>query len=338
MISVIVPVYNVGKYLNRCIQSILMQTYKDFELILVNDGSTDGSELLCEQYAKTYACITVIHQENAGLSAARNAGISAAKGEYITFIDSDDFIHAKMLEILCSNLEEYDADLSICDFRKLKEEELIPDETGENIVECFDGSAVMQQLFEKEINTIVAWNKLYKRHIFNRVKFREGKLHEDEYMVHYLLYECKRTVYTSCKLYYYMQHAGTIMSSLMNQKRLQDIIQAYIERLSFFEEKHMEEYYEKTFIKLVYTYTDCYQRLEEQNTAEKGQLQKWLLQDMHRRLIKYRKRNPYSADEYLCYFIWSRSPKWGGWAFYLREKYNSCVYRLKILLDSDRRK
>lgn len=329
MISVIVPVYNVHQYLNRCIQSILTQTYQDFELILIDDGSTDGSELICDQYAKKYKSIVVIHQRNAGLSAARNAGIEAARGEYIAFVDSDDFIHARMFEILYGNIKKYDADISVCNFWWQAEDARVINETGENETVLFEGDAVMRQLFEKELVTIVAWNKIYKRHIFNRLRFQEGKLHEDEFMIHFLLYECKRSVYTSCKLYYYIKHANTITSSLLSQRRLQDTIQAFSERLSFFEEKGLADSFDKTFRRLISMHVDYYQELERQDSPEKVQLQNWLLCNMYRRLKEYKRKNPYSSAEYLCYLIWSRSPKWGGMAFGLREKYNLCIHKIK---------
>ena len=113
MISIIVPVYNVEKYLNRCIDSILKQIYIDFEIILVNDGSTDSSGIICEYYHEQYPqIITVIHQNNQGLSQARNTGLEQAKGEYITFIDSDDFISPNYLYVLLKNMKMYDADIS----------------------------------------------------------------------------------------------------------------------------------------------------------------------------------------------------------------------------------
>lgn len=338
MISVIVPVYNVCEYLERCIRSVLEQTYQDFELILVDDGSNDGSEMICDQYASENSRVFAIHQKNAGPSAARNVGIEAAKGEYIAFIDSDDFIHEKMLEILYVNSKKYDADISVCDIWWQEENDDISYETGENKTEVFEGNAVMQQLFDKELVTIVPWSKLYKRVIFEHLRFPEGKLYEDEIIIHSLLYECRRSVYTSCKLYYYMKHKNSRSASLLNQRKLQGIIQAFSERLLFFEEKGLRDGYDRTFKRLVSMHVDYYEKLEEQNTAEKEQLQEWLLQDMYQRLVEYRKKNPYQAEEYLCYLLWSKNPKWGRGAFYLREKYNLCVHKLKAILDSDRRK
>lgn len=332
MISVIVPVYNVCEYLERCIRSVLGQTYQDFELILVDDGSTDGSGMICDRYARENSRVFVIHQENAGLSAARNAGIEAAKGEYVAFIDSDDFIHERMLEILYANSKGYDADISVCDFWWQEESDSISYEIGENKTEFFEGNAVMQQLFEKELVTVIACNKLYKRELFNCLRFREGKLHEDEFIIHSLLYKCGRSVYTSCKLYYYMKHNSTITTSLLNRRKLTDIIQAFSERLFFFEEKGLADSHDRTFRRLISMHIDYYEKLEELNSADKEQLQQWLLQDMYERLKEYRKKNPYSADEYLCYLVWSKSPRWGGRAFYLKGKYNLCMYKLKTIL------
>lgn len=123
LISVIVPVYNVERYLRRCVDSILHQTYRNLEVLLVDDGSTDASGAICDEYAAQEERVTAVHQKNGGLSAARNAGLERAQGTYLCFVDSDDFLDSRMLETLCCDLQEKDADVAVVGFRTFEREE-----------------------------------------------------------------------------------------------------------------------------------------------------------------------------------------------------------------------
>lgn len=137
-ISVIVPVYNVEKYLDKCVQSILNQTYENIELVLIDDGSTDGSSKICDKYGKIDSRVKVIHKENGGLSSARNRGIDEAVGKFITFIDSDDYIHHQMLEILYEGIIKNKSDISICEYRRFDENETIEEEDYDKEVISFE--------------------------------------------------------------------------------------------------------------------------------------------------------------------------------------------------------
>lgn len=238
MISVIIPIYKVEAYLEKCIESVRNQTYKDMEIILVDDGSPDGCGKICDRYQEQDKRIKVLHKENGGLSDARNKGLDIAAGEYILFVDSDDYIHPQMLEILYRNMQEADADISVCGFKETGEkEEPVFDAIAEtDNTEVFEGRDVMNQLQHKNTLTVVAWNKLYKAKLWKDIRYPKGKIHEDEFLIHLLLHECHRIVYTGTALYYYVQRAGSIMGQLKCGS-VADGLEAYEGRLAFLE-KH----------------------------------------------------------------------------------------------------
>ena len=203
-ISIIVPIYNVEKYLTNCIDSILNQTFKDFELILVNDGSTDNSFEICKHYKDIDDRICIIDKKNGGLSSARNAGLDIAKGEYIGFVDSDDYIHPQMYELLYNQIIKNKADISMCEFKKVSEfnkKELSDKVILNQEVEILNNKEAVFKLGENgSVTYVIACNKLYKKSLFNNIKFKEGIIHEDEYIIHRLLYQVKTLVYIKEKL------------------------------------------------------------------------------------------------------------------------------------------
>lgn len=175
LISVIIPVYNVEKYLNKSIESVIKQTYKELEIILVDDGSTDSSGKICDEFAQKDDRIKVIHKKNGGLSDARNAGISEAKGKYLGFIDSDDYIDKNFYEILYNVLKKYNSDISICKHRETYtdyEENTSKLEIKEQVFNT--EQALKELLLFGEVNNY-AWNKLYKKELFNEINYPVGK-------------------------------------------------------------------------------------------------------------------------------------------------------------------
>ena len=182
LISVIVPVYNVERYLRRCVDSILHQTYRNLEVLLVDDGSTDASGAICDEYAAQEERVTAVHQKNGGLSAARNAGLERAQGTYLCFVDSDDFLDSRMLETLCRDLQEQNADVAVVGFRMFeREEELAPAELTVP-VQCMTGrEAIRNTLVSDELGDF-AWNKLYKEYLGLDVPSdREGCLQDSHW-------------------------------------------------------------------------------------------------------------------------------------------------------------
>ena len=236
IISVIVPIYNVEKYLNRCVDSILNQTFNDFECILVDDGSPDNCGEICDDYAKKDKRIRVIHKENGGLSDARNAGIEIAKGEYLSFIDSDDWIHPQMLEILYYTAINNNVILSACDWCVAdKEFDFCTIENPK--VEVFNG---LENLFTKCDVAVMTWNKLYHKSLFDDIRFPTGRLHEDEFTVHKFLYKAGNIALCREKLYAYFINPNSIMQKTYSLKRL-DAICALESQYSFFKSKKISE-------------------------------------------------------------------------------------------------
>lgn len=211
LLSIIVPVYKVENYLPKCMDSILAQTFTDFELILVDDGSPDDCPALCDAAAAKDARIRVIHQKNGGLSAARNAGLDAARGAWIGFVDSDDYIAPEMYEVLYQAVQSTGADLALCDYAEV-------DETGAPCQSMhirlekkdFTGRDLLKNATDSTIQP--AWNKLYRRAVFAQLRYPEGKLNEDLFLIPEICLNTQKAVVVPKALYYYVQRGGSIMS------------------------------------------------------------------------------------------------------------------------------
>lgn len=237
LISIIIPIYNVEMYLRRCIDSVLNQTYRNLEVILVDDGSPDKCGEICDEYAEKDKRIRVIHKENGGLSDARNAGLDIATGEYVAFVDSDDYIDKDMYVKLYEAIQEADADMSICNFRyvdengtcKFSNNDLpIKDETLSGI------HILLNNMFDEKCwYWVVAWNKLYKRELFENIKYPFGRVHEDEFVIHKLFLKCNKVACVSKMLYNYVQREDSIMNQRNDKNRL-DYIDAMLDRLDFY--------------------------------------------------------------------------------------------------------
>ena len=211
MISIIVPIYKVEKYLSKCIDSILSQTFTDFELILVDDGSPDSCGKLCDEYALKDNRIKVIHKENGGLSDARNAGIKVAKGKYLGFVDSDDYIAPDMYELLYRLLTESNAEIAVCD-AVLVDEETEANYTESTELYVLEREKALQEMIFKRLFAVNAWNKLYKRELFSNILYPKGMLYEDLATTYKLIDKTQRVVYTPAKKYAYVQRQGSIMN------------------------------------------------------------------------------------------------------------------------------
>ncbi|GHH98659.1 glycosyltransferase [Neobacillus kokaensis] len=246
LISVIVPVFNVEKYLSKCIDSILNQTYKNLEIILVNDGSKDSCAEICENYAKLDDRIRVIHKENGGLSSARNAGLKIAKGEFIGFVDSDDWVDKDMYEILISKAIHTDADIVECKIRYIFKDHSEGHDTLE-LIECDNITALNYFLSNYRFFKPVVVNKLYKRKIFNNLNFKEGYIHEDGFFTYQALFSARKILYIGLTKYNYLQgRDGSIMTENFGENRLV-ILEAFKERTSFLEDKGYNSLAKKSF-------------------------------------------------------------------------------------------
>ena len=240
VVSVIVPVYKVEKYIKKCLNSIINQTYKNLEIILVDDGSPDKCPEICDEYAKKDNRIMVIHKNNGGLSDARNAGLDIASGKYVTFIDSDDYIAVDYIEKLYRALVDNGADMSLCSFIFVDDNcSVITERQNDSPIadECISGLDIIKKLNQSHGGYyVVSVCKLYSIHLFDNLRFRLGKIHEDEFMIHHVLYRCKRVAAIAQPLYFYLQRSGSIMNEIIAYKQL-DICEAFLDRAEFLEDK-----------------------------------------------------------------------------------------------------
>ena len=215
-ISVIVPVYNVAQYLPQCVDSILSQDYADLEVLLIDDGSTDASGEICDQYAAQDSRVRVIHQKNGGAAAAKNAGLRVASGKYLTFVDSDDYLEPNAYGFLMKTLLETGADAVQGSFREVyrnsAEEQHIQEET-------LEGYGYLLR-FPKDFSCALLWNKLYRRAIFEGVFFEEGHKIDDEYFTYQGFLQPRKVVRIDRIVYNYRKRASSVMSSPESAERL----------------------------------------------------------------------------------------------------------------------
>ena len=236
LISVIIPVYNVEKYLSKCIESVMAQTYTRLEIILVDDGSKDSSGEICDRYAEKDSRVRVIHKQNGGLSDARNCGIAASSGEYIGLVDSDDYIDADMYETLYSLTAEYGADVAMCGLYDVYEgREVSQTESPERF--CVEKEEAMKMVLEAKTVSVTAVNKLYKREIFDSVKYPVGKTAEDAFVILHILEKAEKTAVTTEKKYYYFHRENSITTRSFS-KRDFDAIEAYDQNYRYICDKH----------------------------------------------------------------------------------------------------
>lgn len=291
-ISVVVPVYKVEQYLQRCVESIIKQTFSDFELILVDDGSPDRCGKICDEYAKNDRRIIVIHQQNEGLSAARNAGIdwslSSSDSEWITFVDSDDWVHVQYLEILYREALIHRADVCVCGFLET---------TGNIVTENIDMDTTgidinSEEFYDRQrINATIAWGKLYRKRCFEQIRYPVGKLHEDEFVTYRILFKLPYITFVNIKLYYYFKNAQSIMHMTWSDKRL-DALEAHKEQIKFF----IENGFPAAYLRAVRAYVgaicnDCELLKDEKSHSE---LKKKLRNELRKSLKKYKKEIPFN--------------------------------------------
>ncbi len=245
LITVIVPVYNVEKYFERCVTSIIEQTYDNLEIILVNDGSLDNSGVLCDEWAKKDSRIKAFHKKNGGLADARNFGTQRATGEYITYVDSDDYILPEFIEYLYTNLESHSADISCCNFMLVYDEQRETKFEENESLNCVKSLTGREACFESVINDkrgyyVTACFKLYKSSIIKNFPFPVGRLHEDAAVSHQILYTTPRIVVGDKKLYAYFQNSNSIMH-VINPKRRIDEPWALSLRAEFYKQNNERE-------------------------------------------------------------------------------------------------
>ena len=221
LVSIIVPIYNVEKYLEEAVKSAVFQTYEKKEIILVDDGSPDNCPKLCDEFAKKYKNVTVVHKKNGGLSDARNAGIEVANGEYLYFFDSDDVIHPQMIEFLVEAYKDCDCDYIECGYKEIGE-----DESPTHDIQTIENGEIVgiKTLYKNLLsdwskNVPMVWTKLYKAETFKNLKFEKGKIHEDEILISELFATLNKVKKIPNKLYCYRIREGSIMTKPYSEKR-----------------------------------------------------------------------------------------------------------------------
>lgn len=240
LISVIVPIYNSGNFLRECIESILSQSFIKLELILVNDGSTDQSGDICDEFAVIDSRVKVIHQKNGGVSIARNSGLNIANGKYIGFVDSDDRIDKNMYKVLYQLCVETNSDISVCQLGREIDGNLINNNSIKFIKEM-ENSEAMEELFKGVLFRFSLVNKLFSKSCFDNILFPEGRIHEDLSVTYQLFAKSKRTVYTNYIGYIYVKTENSILTSKFSKKRL-DAYVAWYEILPFMKKNYKQFY------------------------------------------------------------------------------------------------
>ncbi|WP_455608824.1 glycosyltransferase family 2 protein, partial [Bacteroides rodentium] len=236
LISIIVPVYNVKEYLEKCLQSVCGQTYRNLEIILIDDGSSDGSGELCDFFAQRDKRIKVIHQTNAGQSAARNRGLAVAQGEYLGFVDSDDWIEPDMYEFLYRLLKENEADISICShYRDKGKKSVAKYASGEQFVFTRD-EGISALAVDKHVRNYMV-DKLFKRSLFAGIFFPVNRVFEDLAICYRVFYGAEKIVMQDTPKYHYMIREGSTMQSRYNPQKEYNLFQSVYEQVKFILEK-----------------------------------------------------------------------------------------------------
>ena len=282
-ISIIVPVYNVEKYLDRCIKSILSQTFKDFELILIDDGSTDKSGVICDNYKNIDDRIIVIHKENGGAASCRNVGLDIAKGKYIGFVDSDDYISENMYYELHKVLIKNNSDISICKFIEVYDNTKVNFINSNLVEENYSNIQALEELYQKKsIDFIVPWNKLYKSDLIKEFRYPLVRKYEDEFIIHRLLYRCSKVTHINKESYYYYQRENSIMNSKFSIKDIY-ILDYYLDRIRFFNNINKKVLKEYSIYNFVLSYFDLYSKVKYtlKDEYNRKKLKKLIIKNYH---------------------------------------------------------
>lgn len=308
LITIVVPVYNVERYLYKCVNSIINQTYKNMEIILVDDGSTDKSSLICDELAKQDSRIVVLHKQNGGLSSARNAGIEFAKGKYIGFIDSDDYIDERMFELLHNALIDNNADLSVCNYSWVNEDGVAFNST--NLSSCvYDAKEVLEKyLLDDMASWVIACNKLYNIHLFCDIKYPVGKINEDSFVIHKILDKCTTIATTEESLYMYLQRSDSIMNSSFKLSSL-DVVESHYDRTEYYLNSSLNNRYEvatKSLLKSLSSFHSCYYGVDKKHITKECRKKNKELQRKYRQLYKECKKckTINKSDRILLFLCW----------------------------------
>ena len=312
LVSIIVPCYNVESYLARCVDSLIAQTYPNIEILLIDDGSTDATSDLARGYAERYDTVFYHHRINGGLSAARNTGIELAKGEYIAFVDSDDWVDENYINCLFETIQAGNADISVCGYIKEFDEDRSASEVisfdQDMVISSHSAMKMLGDIYPKEnVLLVIAWNKLFKRSIFENTRFPEGKLHEDEFTTHRFIGAADSIAVTTANLYHYRIRGGSITSDEKKQDlRHLDYLDALQDRLEY----SRSMMYGDLFIFMLYTYYEGMKQLMANYTdvtVSKCGLYRYFRKRAFRIYLKYfNELDGYQKKDYLKLIIFTK--------------------------------
>lgn len=251
-ISVVIPAYNAGKYIEKCIQSIISQDFKDMEIIIINDGSTDNTKEICEKYVKMDSRIKLTTTENRGAGSARNTGISKAQGTFIALIDADDYICEGYFSRLYKMITETNADIAEGHYKRVRsyDEEVFTNTGEQKELTNMEKLLVLYGEDEGEyINSVIVTNKLYRKELFENAKFPVNRIIDDEFIMYKLIYNSKKVVSTLDIMYAYVQSEESIMRASFKERRAHDTLDVYDEVYDFFKDKNNDELIQKILIR-----------------------------------------------------------------------------------------
>lgn len=288
LISIIVPIYNVEKYLDKCIKSIVVQTYYNIEIILINDGSTDGSLNICKKWKNKDKRITLLDCQHNGVSEARNIGIKKATGKYISFVDSDDYIDKRFIEKMYNKLTTAKCEIVQCGFEKINNEGKVLERSRYKKNEIKPKNEVLKEIDSvHHVENVVLWNKLYLASLFKDLEFPFGRINEDEFITYKLFYKCSNIAIINEYLYYYRYNIKSIMGRKYCIKRL-DCLDACREKIKFFKEMKEEDLYIHSINLLLFELRQCYYNINKNLPERKGLLEQLTVE--YRKMFKQIKK------------------------------------------------
>ena len=316
-ISIIVPIYNTESFLDKCIKSLITQSYNNLEILLINDGSTDGSLSICKKYANQDSRITLINKKNGGVSSARNKGLKIATGDYIGFVDSDDYISSDMYEKLLLAIKENDADIAECGYITTTPNcEIMSKHPLENKV-ILGSYECSYNYLNKSNTTNFNWNKLYKKFIFEDIRYSNYKYSEDYIVNAKAFYKCNKKVTIDDCCYYYVRNQSSVSHQEFNEAKL-DIIKAGKEVLKFYESRY-PQLCKFVIIYILNNIRKLYEDLIESNVSNKIKFKEILISE-YRAFYPLIKKDLYKIVKfkktYIALWIFNKSPQ----LYYLIEK------------------
>lgn len=318
VVSVVVPVYNVENFIDKCVDSIVKQTYKNIQIILVDDGSTDSSGQLCDVWKNKDDRIQVIHQENGGLAHARNEGMKIVTGDYVLFVDSDDWIEKNMVEILLSNCLKYKADIGVCRYKRIYPDYTENNESGNSFC-CTGEQALYYHIFEMSRPydfCYAVWNKLYSYELIKNLRFPKGRNYEDIVFTSQALYSAQKVFYIDKGLYNYVAlRKGSIMNEGFNVRKITDELSQMDDRIKYFDEMKLDIYKQEAICILINRIYQCCGYLLISKKVENKKIYLQFMKELHKKYTIHNKKN---RKEKWKVKVFKISPYIIGWYYVLR--------------------